>query len=146
MNEYTKLSNHSWSACPEYPSIYSILAFTAISSPNIFTIFAPSTIFLPSVPGAWYPTNKIVLFGFHKLCFKWCFILPTSHIPLADIIIEDSFLSFNSFDSSAVFVNLSPGNSSGLSPLFISFCVSSSNKSIFSAKTSVADIASGLST
>ena len=52
MNEYTKFSNHSWSAWPEYPSIYSILAFTLNSSPNILTFFAPSTMLLPSVPGA----------------------------------------------------------------------------------------------
>ena len=70
INEYMKFSSHSWSAWPEYPSIYSILAFTAISSPNSFTVFAPSTIFLPRVPGAWYPTNSIVLFGFQRLCFK----------------------------------------------------------------------------
>ena len=31
--------------------------------------------------------NNIVLLGFHRLCFKWCFILPISHIPEADIII-----------------------------------------------------------
>ena len=70
INEYIKFISPSWSACPEYPSIYSILAFTAISSPNIFTFFAPCTMLYPSVPGAWYPTNSIVLFGFHKLCFK----------------------------------------------------------------------------
>jgi len=146
MKEYTKFNSHSWSACPEYPSMYSILAFTENSSPNIFTVFAPSTIVLPSVPGAWYPTNKIVLFGFHILCFKWCFILPTSHIPLAEIMIEGSSISFKAFDSSAVCVNLSPGNSSGLSPLSIKAFVSSSNKSSFSLKIWVAEIANGLST
>ena len=101
---------------------------------------------LPSVPGAWYPTNNIVLFGFQILCFKWCFILPTSHIPLAEIIIDGSSLSFNALDSSAVLVNFSPGNSSGLSPLSIIAFVSSSNKSSLFLNTSVADIASGLST
>ena len=126
--------------------MYSILAFTAISSPNIFMVFAPSTILLPKVPGAWYPTNKIVLLGFHIWCFKWCFILPTSHIPLAEIIIAAPSISFNDLDSSAVFVNCNPGNSSGLSPLCINCCVSSSNKFIFSLKISVAEIASGLST
>ena len=100
----------------------------------------------PNVPGAWYPTNKIVFLGFHKLCFKWCFILPTSHIPLADMIIAGVFLSFNAFDSSEVIANLSPGNSSGLSPCEIACFVSSSNNSILFLKTSVADIASGLST
>ena len=100
----------------------------------------------PKVPGAWYPTNKIVDFGFHKLCFKWCFILPTSHIPLADIIMLGLSSSFNAFDSSAVLVNCNPGNSSGLSPFKISSFTSGSNRFVFSLKTSVADIASGLST
>ena len=68
-------------------------------------------------------------------------ILPTSHIPLAEIIIEDSFFSFNAFDSSAVLVNCKPGNSSGLSPLSITACVSSSNKFAFSLNISVAEIA-----
>ena len=80
------------------------------------------------------------------MCFKWCFILPTSHIPLADNIIIGSFNSFKAFDSSAVFVNLSPGNSNGLSPFSISSLTSSSNKSIFSLNISVAETASGLST
>jgi len=43
-------------------------------------------------------------------------------------------------------VNFNPGNSNGLSPFAMSFFVSSSNKSILSLKTSVADIAKGLST
>ena len=126
--------------------MYSTLAFTEISSPNILTFSAPSTIVLPKVPGAWYPTNKIVLFGFHRLCFKWCFILPTSHIPLAEIIIDGSLFSFNALDSSAVGVNLSPGNSKGWSPFFNFSCISSSNKSVFFLNTSVAEIARGLST
>lgn len=56
-------------------------------------------------------------FGFHILCFKWCLILPTSHIPLADIIIDELEVSFNAFESSTDCVNFNPGNSSGLSPL-----------------------------
>ena len=47
---------------------------------------------------------------------------------------------------SAVLVNLSPENSRGLSPLSIIAFVSSSNKSSLFLNTSVADIASGLST
>jgi len=62
------------------------------------------------------------------------------------MMIQGSGFSFNAFDSSAVTVNFNPGNSSGLSPLFISACVSSSNKFMFSLNTSVDDIARGLST
>ena len=88
----------------------------------------------------------MVLLGSHKWCFKWCLILPTSHMPLAEMMIADSSFSFNAFDSSAVLVNCKPLNSSGLSPDWIIACVSSSNKSALSLNISVAEMASGLST
>ena len=73
-------------------------------------------------------------------------ILPTSHIPDAEIIMHGSVDSFNAFESSTLCVNCNPGNSSGLSPLSMNSWTSGLNKSKFCLNICVAETASGLST
>lgn len=50
------------------------------------------------------------------MCFKWCLILPDSHIPLAEIIIAPLFILLIFTDSSGDLVKVNPSNSKGLSP------------------------------
>ena len=84
--------------------------------------------------------------SYQRLCFKWCLILPASHIPLADIIILAPGCSLRAIDSSGVIVNINSSKSNGCLPDWIYFLVSSSKQSILSLKISVALIASGEST
>ena len=42
------------------------------------------------------------------MCLRWCFILPASHIPLAEIIILGVSIKFMALDSSLVTAILSP--------------------------------------
>ena len=96
-----------WSACAEKPPIVLIFALTATSSPLMITVFTPSTIRLPRVPKAWNPTKMILHSGRQRLCFKWCLILPASHMPLPAMMIAPDLMSFKALDSSTDWVNLS---------------------------------------